>query len=132
MSKEVPPISLEAYLMGRDKEFPLTEQMKADAAVTVERVNQLLAQFGEFRKVTSGYRPPEINQKVPGASEHSNHTLCRACDIYDPKGDLDRWCIKYEEVLRVLGLWIEHHSETPGWCHCQIVPPKSGSRFFFA
>ena len=118
--------------MGRDKEFPLTEQMRQDAKITVDRVNNLLSHFGQFRKVTSGYRPSAINSQIKKAAEHSNHTVCRACDLYDPEGDLDRWCVNNQKYLEEIGLWLENPSDTPGWTHCQIVAPKSGHRIFFA
>jgi hypothetical protein len=34
-------------------------------------------------------------------------------------------------VLEELQLWLEHPDATPGWCHLQILPPRSGRRVFY-
>jgi len=124
--------------MGRDKQFPLTPQQQANAKETVRRVNLLLARFGETRKITSGYRPPAINAATAGAAKRSKHLDCLAADIEDANGKLDAWCMKNLKVLEEIGLWLEHPSATKnparfgeGWCHVQIVPPKSGNRVFY-
>jgi hypothetical protein len=44
---------------------------------------------------------------------------------------LDDWCLEHPEVLQEIGLWQEHPAATKGWCHLQIVPPRSGKRVFF-
>lgn len=123
-------VTLEEYLMGRDKLYPLTDQMKLDADITVERVNHLLERFGSYRKVTSGYRPAAINATIPNAAKHSNHMICRACDLHDPLGDLDKWCNDHLDILGEIGLWLEAEHTTPSWCHVQITPPASGHRVF--
>jgi len=126
-------ITIADYFMGRDKTHgsELTDAMRADAAETVRRVNLLLkaAKWGPS-KVSSGWRPAAINAATKGAAKASNHTLCRACDIADPKGDLDKWCLANLKELEKVGLWLEHPTATATWCHLQIVPPKSGKRTF--
>ena len=112
-------------------ESALTEVLKANASVTVSRANRLLAEFGEERPITSGWRPVEVNRVVPGAALRSKHTECRAVDISDPDGDLDEWCLDHFAVLGSCGLWLEHPSATKGWCHVQIIAPKSGKRVFY-
>lgn len=109
----------------------LTDEMQTDAQITVDKANQLLVQFGEDREITSGWRPIEVNRLVAGAALYSNHTRCLAVDIYDPHGDLDEWCLGHPEVLEEIGLWQEHPASTKGWCHVQIIPPKSGNRVFY-
>jgi len=109
----------------------LTDEKRKDAQVTVDRANNLLQQFGEERPITSGWRPVEVNRLVPGSAIFSNHTLCRAVDIDDPLGDLDEWLLENQNTLIVIGLWQEHPASTKGWCHVQIVPPKSGNRVFY-
>ena len=126
-------ITLPNYFMGRDKTHAaeLTPGMRADAAETVRRVNALLkiAKWPDA-KVSSGWRPLAINAATKGAAKASNHTLCKACDIADPKGALGKWCLNNLKDLEAIGLWLEHPSKTPTWCHLQIVPPKSGRRVF--
>lgn len=125
-------ITVEEYLMGRDKITPLTEHMKADSASMVEKANLLLTAFGSYRKVNSGYRPELINSTIHKAAKHSNHIICRACDLDDVDGRLDFFCMTHQAQLKEIGLWLENPIGTPGWCHVQIVPPKSGNRVFIA
>lgn len=123
-------VTLNDYLMGRDKLAPVSDDVLDNAGVTVGRVNELLAAFGEPRRVTSGYRPASINAAVGGAKK-SNHMTCQACDLEDHNGRLDAWCMNNLDTLKRIGLWLEHPSATPGWCHVQTVPPKSGNRVFY-
>jgi len=84
-----------------------------------------------MRKVTSGWRPATINATVPGAAHGSKHLSCLAIDLEDRNGALDAWCLAHPDVLEELGLWLEHPDATPGWCHLQTQPPRSGSRVFY-
>lgn len=120
-------ITLDQYLMGRKE--GLTSDLLSNAQDTINKVNRLLQLFGSTRKVTSGYRPAAINAAVGGAKK-SNHMLCKACDLEDKDGKLDAWCYDNQPKLAEIGLWLEHPSATPGWCHLQTVPPKSGVRVF--
>lgn len=126
-------ITVSDYLMGREKRYAadLTTEVCVNAAETVNRVNALLKEFGEERHVTSGWRPPEVNASTPNAAKRSNHMLGLACDIEDPEGDLDEWCVDHPEVLERLGLFQEHPATTKGWAHLQTVPPRSGKRTFY-
>lgn len=121
------------YFMGRDLTHAadLTAELWVNAEETVRRVSALLQEFGEERGVRSGWRPPAVNAKTPGAKVNSNHMTCRACDLDDPDGDLDEWALDHPEVLERLELWQEHPSATKGWAHFQTVPPKSGKRVFY-
>lgn len=136
-------ITLKDYLMGREDIYPeaLTAEVKANAEVIVGKVNSLLAVL-EAEKlpleakaggsiITSGWRPPQINSQVKNAAPKSKHMTGQACDIYDPEGSLDEWCLDHPESLMALGLWQEHPSATKGWLHVQTVPPLSGRRVFF-
>lgn len=124
-------ITLPQYLVGRDKAYPLTEELLTNARETVAKANDLLLLFGEDRAVTSGYRPPAVNAKTPGAAKRSKHMTCQAIDLEDADGDLDEWCMNNQQRLVELGLWQEHPAATKGWCHLQIVPPKSGNRVYY-
>lgn len=123
-------ITLEEYLMGRDKQAPLTIEMHIDALSTVAKANELLEKFGSMRRVTSGYRPSFINEHIKNAARHSNHMVCRAIDLADGDGKLDEFCTNNLKLLDEIGLWLELPKSTPGWAHVQIVPPKSGNRVF--
>jgi hypothetical protein len=119
--------------MGRDMAFPgeLTDEKRANAVVTVDRVNLLMIAFGESRKVNSGWRPASINGSTPGAAVRSKHMTCQACDLEDHEGDMDEWALEHPEILEKVGLWQEHPASTKGWAHFQIIPPKSGNRVFY-
>lgn len=136
-------ITLTDYWMGRDKKYPcdLTDTIRANAAIVVDRANVILTEFRqatgdtEQRKVVSGWRPPLVNASTKGAALRSNHMTGQAIDISDPEGDLDEWCLHHLDRLALYTLWMEHPSATKGWCHLQIVPQKSfvrtGLRYFY-
>ena len=132
-------ITLRDYWMGRDVSHrsELTDEIRANAAETVERANKLLEWYQsvtkdqESRFVTSGWRPAAVNAETPGAAMRSKHMTGQAVDISDPEGDLDEWALEHPELLEDFGLYLEHPSATKGWCHVQTVPPKSGRRVFF-
>ena len=139
-------LTLDAYLMGRDKLFPraYTPEIEAEARLTVERANRLLqiaieAGVGMDTSpktgtlITSGWRPPEVNASIPNAAPKSHHMAGRAVDLYDPDGELDDWLMTgpgLAELERV-GLWLENPACTKSWTHLQTVPPKSGRRVFY-
>lgn len=125
-------ISLADYYMNRDILFPreLDAEKRACATLTVARANALLTAAGITRTVSSGWRPPPINAQTPNASPTSKHLSCQAVDLADEDERLDRWCMSHLDVLERIGLWLEHPSATPGWCHVQVVAPRSGRRVF--
>jgi uncharacterized protein YcbK (DUF882 family) len=123
-------ITILDYLMGREVEYPVTPEMLKDAEDLVSKVNRVLHEFGEDRAVSSGYRPAAINATIKNAAKKSNHMVCRACDLHDPDGRLDDFCVSNLQLLEDIGLWLESGTSTPGWCHLQIVPPKSNNRIF--
>jgi hypothetical protein len=119
----------------------IDDAKRANAARTLERVNRLIARAAAdgvvFERkaqtgsaISSGWRPASVNERTRGASKTSHHIQCRACDIYDPKGAVDRWCLQNKPVLKELGLWLEDPYYTRGWCHVQIEPPGSGVLVF--
>lgn len=137
-------ITLDHYYIGRDVGYDedLTDEIRANAVVTLERVNRLLERAqadgvtldhsprtGSL--VSSGWRPPSVNASIKGAAVRSKHMTGQACDVYDPDGDLDAWCLDNQDVLVECELWLEHPSATKGWCHLQTVGPRSGRRVFY-
>ncbi len=136
-------VTLAQFWMGRDAVYraELTEQIARNAAQTVERVNRLLAAFAADgvalrcrpdtgSLVASGWRPVEVNARVPMAVPDSPHIDAAACDLYDPHNELDAWCVSNLAALAGLGLWLEHPEYTDGWCHVQIRAPRCGNRVF--
>ena len=126
-------LTLADYFMGRDMPHAaeLTAELRAHAACTVERANALLRRAGVGKcTVNSGWRPLSVNARVPKASPRSRHITCQAIDLCDERDLLDAWCMANLDALAAIGLWLEHPEATPGWCHVQIVPPRSGRRVF--
>jgi len=104
-----------------------------NATDLLERVNALLEEEScpiPSPKVNSGWRPPAHNAKVGGAP-NSRHMTGEAIDLGDPDGKLGDWALENPEILVSHGIWCEHPEATPTWLHCQIVPPRSGMRFFY-
>lgn len=128
-------IILSDYWMGRDVAYPLalTPDIKRNAITTVALANELLALFGQRRKVNSGWRPPAVNAATPNAAAMSKHMLGQAIDLADPEGDLDEWLMGDigQAAMTRIGLWHEHPAATKGWAHLQTVPPRSGRRTFY-
>src|SRR4051812_14779910 len=115
-------ISLESYFKGRDREYAneLTEEIQANAAETVRRVNELLALAEAdtgylFEEVASGWRPQAVNDHTANAASKSRHLTAEACDVRDPHGHLDEWCVQNQDILAEVGLWLESPKATQGW-----------------
>jgi Peptidase M15 len=139
-------ITIADYLMGRDREFGhlLSVAMRTEALRTCELASKLMViaklagvafepnpRTGTV--VSSGWRPPAVNEATPGAALRSKHLSCQAIDIFDPAGDMDEWLLlpDGQRALTDLGLWQEHPSATKGWAHVQTLPPRSGRRTFY-
>ena len=132
-------ITIADYFMGRDKKFPVSQELRDNAAETVKRVNLLLATCQltpgidpeSKTHVASGWRPAAINDATKNSAIGSKHITGEACDIRDtPDRQIAAWCCRHLAELGRLGLWMERPQWTPTWCHWQIVPPRSGKRMF--
>lgn len=136
-------ITLDEFWMDRE-DAAVTDEMRANAKVTVDRVNLLLERAAAsgvaptqsttgFGCCDSGYRPEAINAATPGAAKNSNHKICKAVDVSDDDGDLDDWLMSQEgqKAMEEIGLWHEHPSSTKGWAHLQTVAPRSGRRTYY-
>jgi hypothetical protein len=129
------------FFKGRDVIYrsDLTPDIEANARLTLSRVNALLAWFYDLnsgaamRGVNSGWRPPAVNRGVRNAAKSSHHLIGRACDLSDDDEALDKWCLSKDgqRIMADIGLWMEHPSATPRWCHLQTIAPRSGKRVFF-
>lgn len=123
-------ISVIEYLMGRVKMEDLTDEQVRNLNTIVPAANALLEKFGEYRKVTSGYRSQEDQMRINPSAPKSKHLLCAAVDLEDKDGKLKAWCMANLKVLSLIGLWMESPKSTPTWVHVQCIPPKSGNRVF--
>lgn len=122
-------LTLQEYLMGRDKQNPITLDQLNNANKLLLAVNSLLAHYNKPVTISSGYRPMSINAKVGGA-KLSAHITCEAVDIADPNQELANWCLNNIPLLEKYELYLENPAHTPTWVHLQIRKPRSGNRIF--
>jgi hypothetical protein len=127
-------ITVPEYLMGRDKQEPLTQTQEANMQNLLHRVNLLLmvvdTLLPKYRTaVSSGYRPPSVNRRVGGAP-NSAHLTCEAVDLRDMGGTLGKFLRGHQDLLVLYGLYMEDPSVTTTWVHLQTRPTKSGNRVF--
>ncbi len=124
----------------KDTKFStLSKEVQDNLMTLLERINKIRAKYGKPMIVTSGLRTKEDQirvykergitdiKKIPMGSQHIKGA---AIDIFDPKKELQKWCLANEKTIEEVGLWIEDFSATPNWCHFQIYPPRSGKRYF--
>lgn len=109
----------------RAKSAELTEEVVANAEVTIELINKFFIAMSidiSSLKVSSGFRPSAVNKSVGGAKK-SGHTIGFAIDFHDIDGNLDAVISsdKGQEELKRLGLWQEHPADTNGWCHLDRI-----------
>ena len=74
-----------------------------------------------------GFRP----QNCPQGAPNSSHKEGLAVDRYDPRGEIDQWCVTHQDRLAVHGIYIEAPEATPGWSHWTTRAPGSGRRVFY-
>lgn len=122
-------ISVEMYLMGRDKDFPLDMLQTRNMAELLSRVNWLLGILNKKTFVTSGYRPSAINKTIGGA-KMSTHTMCAGIDLHDPDNSIGKFLKNNIRFLEEVNLYLENPDFTKGWAHLQTRKTKSGNRVF--
>ena len=118
-------------------DIPLTHQHNLEELLV--KVNKVRTAYARPMTVTSGYRSMYDHKRIYNAKGifdeskipmKSKHLFGQAVDIYDPNKELQKWCLDNVKMLEEIGLWMEDFSATKNWVHFQIVPPKSGKRFF--
>lgn len=127
-------------LLTSDGKYPdranspeLTSVLIDNANILLIKVNNLLKEININEiKISSGFRPSQINKTVKGA-KLSAHTTCEAVDIEDDKQQsLCKLITK--QLLEKYDLYREDSDYTIGkytnWCHLQTRPTKSGNRIF--
>ena len=125
-------------LSGTDPKT-LSNEILDNVQILLTKMNEIRKLWGRPMIVTSGVRSMKHHieiyakkgitdlKKIPMKSKHLTG---EACDIFDMNHDLQKWCLANEDILVRLDLWCEDFGYTPQWIHFQIVPPKSGKRFF--
>jgi hypothetical protein len=122
-------ITVEEYLMGRDRDYPLDVSMARSMANLLVRVNCLLFEMEFSGKITSGYRPGTYNIAAGGAP-NSSHLKCEAVDIEDTNLEFAARIKHRTDLLEKYDLYIENPDKTKGWVHIQTRRPASGNRIF--
>lgn len=128
MSKPMELITLDKYLMGRDKLYPLeyTPDVENNAKKLLEAVNAFLVELGiKSATVTSGFRPAAINVALANSAKKSYHMLCLAVDILDNNNqDLAHLVASRPDLLRKYSLFLESPIATKGkntnWVHLDL------------
>ena len=127
-------ITWQSYFKGRDiqNRDELTDEIRRNAQVTVDRVTEMLARAGrsDINTVNSGWRPKGVNDATANAAKGSKHLTAEACDLPDADRSLCQWAVDNLDVLEDIGLWMEDPRWTSTWLHVQTIPPKSGRRVF--
>lgn len=128
------------YMKGRDTAYAdeLTLEIARNARRTIEVINAVLAAMAADGvdlagvHVSSGWRPPAVNDHTAHAGQHSKHLTGEACDLADlPDRRLARWALAHRKELWELGVrGMERPQWTPSWLHLQTVAPPSG-RFLY-
>lgn len=125
---EIPCISLEMHLMGREKTYSqeLTQEIINNINCLLDKVNLLLFELNiKKAKVSSGWRPAAINAATSNAAKKSLHMTGKAIDILDDKDQsLAHLILSKPELLTKYELWIEDPGHTKGkntnWVHLDI------------
>jgi hypothetical protein len=126
-------VTREEILMGRDKANPLSEEQEANLKDLLARIHIVREAYGKPLVVSSGYRPPSVNQAAGGATR-SSHMSCQAVDFRDPNGEFSRWCLANMDIIRQAGLYLEDPRWTQrpdgkggfsGWTHLQSRPTRA-------
>lgn len=110
--------------MGRDKEYPLNQELENNLKTLLLAVNKFRTLYGLPMTVSSGYRPGKYNSAAGGAKTSSHLTL-QAVDFKDADGKIKAFILKDISILEKCGLYMEHQDATPTWCHLQIRPTKN-------
>lgn len=131
-------IELKELLKGKDFNS-LPAEHQANLMTLLEKISRVRIAYGKPMTVTSGYRSMQEHldiYKRKGITDKnripmkSKHLVGAAVDISDPKRELQVWCKNNVKLLEEIGLWMEDFAYTSNWVHFQVIPPKSGNRFF--
>lgn len=131
-------ITIIELLSGNDYDS-LSPEIQANIQDLLIKINKVRTEWDHPMIVTSGLRSMEHHlaiYKAKGITDtkripmKSRHLYGLACDISDPKQELQKWCFDNIKLLEEIGLWMESFAFTKTWCHFQSVPPLSGRRFF--
>ena len=119
----------------RETHKEVNSELIKNAEILLKKVNELL-KFLNFKgtvKVSSGFRPSDVNSKIANAAKKSAHMTGEAIDLLD---DSNQTLCKLitKEILEKFDLYREDSDATKGkvtnWCHLQTRKTSSGNRIF--
>lgn len=116
----------------RFKSPELTLEVIDNGMALLDKVNALLSDLGiQNVKVSSGFRPSAVNAGIPNAAKKSSHMICKAIDLEDPDGKLDKLIESRPDLLRKYGLFQENPVSTKNWAHldCADRPDRPSRQF---
>lgn len=115
----------EVLAVNKHTVYDTPEEIQANLRTLIAKVNAI--KFRPPMWCSSGYRDPKYNASIGGATK-SAHTLGRAMDISDPRGELKQFLVAHKDLLKDLGLRMESPIDTGGlhggWCHLDTMPVK--------
>lgn len=136
--RKIPMLTLQE-LLGKYELKQLPKDHQDNIVILLEKMNKIRTAWNQSMIVTSGYRSMEDHLRIyknKGITDpskipmKSKHLFGQAVDVSDPQRKLQEWCRTNVKILEDVELWMESFDATPNWCHFQILPPKSGNRFF--
>lgn len=134
-------IDLKSYLTAsgsypdRESHKELTSELLKNAEKLLQSVNEFLKELAALEKintsykVSSGFRPSEVNSATPNAAKRSLHMQGLAIDLSDDKNQtLAKACQKHPNLLKKYELFLESPDHTKGkhtnWCHLDCSPTR--------
>lgn len=119
----------------RAKHPELTSELLDNANRYLSKMQELFEGLGldiKKYKFSSGFRPTDVNSKVPNAAKKSLHSVCLAGDFLDDKAQSLAKLMQTPKAVALrlkLGIFLEAPSNTVGkvtnWCHLDISPTRS-------
>lgn len=125
--------------------WEIDQKVVENLQILLEKLQRLEDAYGSKFEINSGYRTNKEHAQIYKKKNdkrknlglpqippplHSKHLAGQAADISDPHGYVKAWIDRHPEVVKEIDLYFEEFSYCPGYVHVQIVPPKSGRRFF--
>lgn len=115
-----------------------SDEIQANLLILLDRANKIRDAWGRPMTATSGLRTMADHLRIyaqKGITDpakipmKSHHLFGEAVDILDAQLELTAW-LKGDgaTIAEDIGLWFEEGNAN--WVHMQIVPPKSGNRWF--
>lgn len=109
----------------RESSKELTQEVHNNITRLLEAVNSFLKELNvDSVKVSSGFRPSDVNAKIANAAKRSLHTQGLAIDLQDSDGKLDELFIKHPDLMKKYGIFLEHPDDTKSWSHIDISPTR--------